>query len=74
MLSWIAKRLEFFADRPDTPDAGREGRRMLRVLYLLAALTIAATILIGNLREADKVEDYQAYSKEDLLEGIDTGK
>jgi type II secretory pathway component PulK len=52
----------------------KESRRMLRVLYLLAALTIAVTILIANTREADKVQDYQAYSKQDLLKGCDPVK
>ncbi len=71
MFSRIAKRLKSFSDRPD---AQKEDRRMLRLLYLLAALTIAATIYITNVREADKVQDYQAYSKEDLLDGIDTAR
>ena len=40
---------------------------MYRLLYLLAALTIVLTILISSMRDRESRPDYQAYTKQDVI-------
>ena len=55
--------------------AGREGgQHMFRLLYFLAALTIAVAILITSLRERESAPDYQAYSTQDGTRAVETAK
>lgn len=44
---------------------------MYRLLYFLAALTIALTILISYSQKRESRPDYQAYSKQDVIKDIE---
>lgn len=59
---------------PDDGQAEKGGQHMFRLLYLLAALTIAVAILIISLQERESAPDYQAYSTQDGTRTIETVK
>jgi hypothetical protein len=44
---------------------------MYRLLYFLAALTIALTILISYSHKRETRPDYQAYSEQNVIKDLD---